>query len=97
MAQALSMPRLSQQVHGTMADDERKVYFVKCCPRSTECTKSFKDAKVWGYTGDKCIERLAQHYENSGNHRMSRQDARDRAEEAQLEYSAYLSQHRQRA
>ena len=92
------MPRLSQQVcHSTMADEERPVYFVKCCPLSTECTKSFKDAKVWGYTEDKCLERLAQHYEKSGNHGMSREEARDCADDAHLEFSAYLSQQRQRA
>lgn len=80
-----------------MAEEERPVYFVMCCPLSSVCTKSFKDAKVWSYTQEMCIEKLAQHYEKSGNHGMSRQDALECAENAQLEFSAYLSQHRQRA
>ena len=51
-----------------------KVYFIDKCPMSDQCTKSFKDAKVWAYTQTGCREQLAKHYINSGNHEMGEEE-----------------------
>ena len=65
-----------------------KVYFIQKCPLSDECTKSFKDAKVWAYTEHGCKERLAKHYVNSGNHSMGEEEAMDVASMVPLQYRA---------
>ena len=65
-----------------------KVYFIDKCPMSDQCTKSFKDAKVWAETQTGSREQLAKHYINSGNHEMGEEEAMDAASSQTLQYRA---------
>ena len=38
------------------------------CPKGGCSTQSFKNAQVWGYTADECLDKLRKHYTNSSLH-----------------------------
>ena len=62
----------------------RRWYYVKSCPLSTECTKSFKESKVWALTQDEVRQKLTDHYMASGNHYLSQADAIEAASRAEI-------------